>query len=223
MSDHILPSDGKTEFAIKEWEKTREQVHLLLQAIWRFEAASILGLAAFYAWYFSTRDTGITFTKFFFGHDDNLEPGLEHDFLILVPIIFSFAIRHRLKIEYGILVRLGDYSKRIEDYVYRAQGNFTRLGWQTYLERCRPDDIKYEVIRSRFSNTFNLFRKVIIGTILIAIVDISIHYGPIILQHKPLILQFWQIAKNFFAETFISIERAWSSFDAALHSGRISD
>lgn len=156
--------DLNVSFATEEWKAIREQIHLLLQTIWRLEAASLGGLAAFYVW--------------FFGRAHNAERSVILDqpnwidlstaLLSTVPVLFACIVLYRLKIEYGILMRLGSYSKALEAFIYHGimptpQMKFpfldggelkTQLGWQAYLDQNPADEVKLIECEERYHNTF---------------------------------------------------------------------
>lgn len=143
-SSSIFPRD----FLIEEWKVTREQVHIVLQAIWRFEATTILALAGFYAWFFNAHAVTPGATSVL----DNLTAVL----LAFVPVAMSFAILGRLKIEYSILIRLGSYTKQIEDYLFRGCV-MPVVGWQTFLAHQSPDEVEWREFRTKYSNAFRVF------------------------------------------------------------------
>lgn len=150
---HKSLSAEQREFLLKEWEQTREQVHLLLQAIWRFEAASILGLAAFYAWYFARLWPAQ-------GAPIQDMPSI---WITLVPALFATAICHRLLVEYRLLMRLAEYCRTVEKRVYDGVGS-GRLGFERFLAIQPPDIIKSERVYARYRNTFIVFHLIALGT-----------------------------------------------------------
>ncbi|ETD84378.1 hypothetical protein [Rhodobacter capsulatus] len=138
------------QFAILEWERTREQVHLLLGAIWRFEAYVVAGYAAF----FSVITTRI-----------ESEPGdinkvlgfiVKPDLMVFVGLAFLFIVAHRLTVEYAILMRLAEYTRHLEEYIYLNGSNHPApVGWETFLADNRPDDIGPREVSKYFTNTRN--------------------------------------------------------------------
>lgn len=133
-------------FAREEWKQIREQIHILLQAIWRFEIFSIAGLALFYSWFLSISGKYTT----------------ENAALILSsPFLFSIVILARLKIEYCILLRLAQYSNSIEGFIYTDKyityKDIDRPGWEFFLVKYPPDLIGFWGIYRRYRHTFTTF------------------------------------------------------------------
>lgn len=147
-------------FLFEEWKVTREQVHLILQAIWRLEAATIVGLAGYYAWFFA-----------------NLRPGQQSQsplfdawinvLLALIPAVFSFAILHRLKIEYSILIRLSEYTISIENRINSGK-SMPYLGWETYLAKKPADRVTWEAFRKKYNNAYRIFGSVFVACAIVA-------------------------------------------------------
>lgn len=147
------------QFALAEWTKTREQVHLILQAIWKFESTSILGIAGFYAWYLST--SRIDYIGYLSGLQTSLIGG-ERVSLAWLATAFSVIILHRLKIEYGILNRLGAYTRSIEGIVFRSEVPEHQYGWQTYIELSPPDKFEWREFYRIYRNTAYSFTIILV-------------------------------------------------------------
>jgi len=141
----VLPDEAeKREFAIREWEQCRGQVHLVLSAIWRLELAAISGYAVFYSW--------------FLGAGISSRSTIDPMYLLIASVCFSWLVLNRLKIEYAILITLGNYSMELEKQLYGG-GLHTKIdGWESYLDENRPDDIPSRQVFARYNNTGRAFR-----------------------------------------------------------------
>ncbi|PTR13401.1 hypothetical protein ACN9JG_21025 (plasmid) [Cereibacter azotoformans] len=125
-------------FANAEWRAIREQINILLQAIWRFESLVLGGYAAFYAWILSGKLPGEASVSL----------------LVLVALLFSLLVLHRIKIEYSILMTLASYSRLLEDYIY-ASSSARPPGWEKYLSEDSndPDRRSMRAVFRRYRNT----------------------------------------------------------------------
>ncbi|UZD91166.1 hypothetical protein [Cognatishimia activa] len=113
------------EFALLEWGSCRDQLNALLSAIWRLEITVISGYAVFYAWLLG-KMTGKTI-------------GFDPTVVLFASTAFSMLIFIRLKVEYGILLTLGNYSKKLESFLYHKVGCEAPESWEHYLKEHRPD------------------------------------------------------------------------------------
>ncbi len=148
--------EWRKEFAIEEWKDLRQQVNILLSAIWKLEMSTIGGLAIYYAWYFT--------------YESSLKSGdltVVHVASLVAPVIFLPLIIIRLKIEYAILMRLGQYCERSENFfndrTYVAQSptdDGSPMGWQRFLGLYSPDVIPYSEVKNRYRHTFRFFTAV---------------------------------------------------------------
>lgn len=145
-SEQVQTGDSKS-FALKEWEQCRSQIHLLLSAIWRFEVIAISGFAVFYSWFFSTAA--------------QTSSQIDPLYLLLACCAFSWLILARLKVEYAILITLGEYSQNLEDYIYGKSGASQPVGWETYLHQNIPDKRKLFYVFKRYSNTGMVFAAIL--------------------------------------------------------------
>ncbi|PTX00297.1 hypothetical protein [Pararhodobacter aggregans] len=103
MSETSVQVESAVRFAEKEWEKTREQIHLILSFIWRFEGATLVGYGAFFIWIISqARDP---------------EPIVNPLWYVGAGIVFQLVLILRLKVEYAILMCLSVYSKILEEVI----------------------------------------------------------------------------------------------------------
>lgn len=132
----------KRDFARAEWEQCRSQVHLLLSAIWRFEVVTISGFAIFYSWFLGAVQ-----------QSNNFDPL----YLLIASCIFSYLALRRLKVEYAILIVLAQYSNELEQYLYNKQGASEPVGWEAYLAKNVPDEIKFCTVFKRYRNTGAVF------------------------------------------------------------------
>ena len=171
MMNHLDDTD-QSAFLSDEWKAAREQVHLLLNAIWRLESAAILGLGGFYAWFYSRGDGWLKPFKLITLGLSKPAVLFEVACLTSVPAVFAVFVLNRLKIEYAILARLGEYSKLIEGSIYRSVPLKIELaGWETYLAKHKPDDLSFRAVRGLFSNTFNGFMIITAICIMVAIIN----------------------------------------------------
>lgn len=129
---------AQQNFSYQEWLKVREQIHLLLTAIWRFEIICISGYAVFFGWFLSKYTPTDT--------------NPEKLYLLCASTFFSLLVFSRLKVEYGILMVLAEYSKELEDYLYDPLKKKPE-GWERYLEKNKPDDFGYFNIFLRYRST----------------------------------------------------------------------
>lgn len=147
------PREKLKDFALEEWKDLRQQVNILLSAIWRLEMSTIAGLAIYYGWYFTYESKLLD---------------IVHVASLLAPVIFMPLIIARLKIEYAILMRLGRYCERVENmhcgrpYARlsdeNAQGDDgSPIGWQRYLSFYPPDSIPFRDVARRYSHAFLFF------------------------------------------------------------------
>lgn len=136
----------RREFAIEEWKSTRNQVHILLQAIWKLELYALSGFALYYSWFLS--------------QDKKL---YVYEFAAYVPCIYLFGIIWRLKVEYGILMKLGDYSRRLESSIYGKWDNEVK-GWEhsIFQPNQGPDKISWTKVTMTYKNTFCLFSTLLL-------------------------------------------------------------
>ena len=147
------PQDKQSDFALEQWRDLRQQVNILLSAIWRLEMSTIAGLAVYYGWYFTYQSQLIDIGRVA---------------SLLAPVIFMPLIVARLKIEYAILMRLGRYCERVENlYCGRSYTRFpdedaedddgSPIGWQKYLSFYPPDLIPFWEVVRRYSHAFWFF------------------------------------------------------------------
>lgn len=142
--NYLTAGDHIVAFAWAEWEKTREQVHLLLTAIWRFEGFVVAGYAAFFSTLIARSVSASSSSQSFI--------------MLGVGFAFLVVVAHRLRVEYAILMRLADYTKTLEKYIYgNGHGYRPPEGWETFLARegNKPDDIPITQVARRFKNTRN--------------------------------------------------------------------
>ncbi|WP_155846164.1 hypothetical protein [Celeribacter ethanolicus] len=133
-----------TEFALSEWKQTREQIHLLLNTIWRFEGLTIAGYAAFYAWLFSEYYQNHSYSVFI---------------ALIIACTVTLLVKTRLNIEYAILMVLADYSKVIEHHIY--QNGPAPIGWEHFLTENPPDNIPTKEIEQKYSNTASFLKALL--------------------------------------------------------------
>lgn len=153
---------GKSALLLEEWREMREQVRLLLTAIWRLESAAIFGLAAFYAWFYSLgRNIWIERLAQSVAGQSEGAYFFKMACLSSVPAIFSIFVLVRLKIEYAILTRLTEYIRHIEIYFYKSNKIGNRIsGWEEYLRNNKPDRICFCAVFRSYSNTFTAFTSI---------------------------------------------------------------
>lgn len=108
ISETNLQIEAAVKFAEKEWGRTREQIHLILSFIWRFEGATLVGYGAFFIWIISQARV--------------VEPIINPLWYIGAGIMFQLVLILRLKVEYAILMCLSVYSKILEEVII-ASGN----------------------------------------------------------------------------------------------------
>jgi hypothetical protein len=157
-----VTSEALQSFALGEWKVLREQMHLLLSAIWRLEMATIGGLAIYYGW---------TLT-----HISGIDSASVKFLLAFVPTLFVIAVIQRLRVEYAILMRLGEYCLLVEGLHYSSEKSSNLIGWQHYIDKDgnAPDDIPYEKVRTRYSHTFKFFKVVAWATSIAGLILLDI-------------------------------------------------
>lgn len=136
-------------FALEEWKTTRQQVHILLEAIWRMEIYAISGVSIYFAWLMLQSPSSIYYA-----------PGA------YVPTLFLASVIWRLKVEYGILTKLGEYTRQLEQSLY-GRWDTAICGWEHSIAGPgkRPDHIKWSKVITTYRNTFSLFFLLLIASL----------------------------------------------------------
>ena len=162
--NNIPEGSSISQFSILEYEMVRGQINLLLNAIWRLEMGAVAGFAIFYSW-------AVTVV------DRNEEVfGLPYFLIFLIPFAISILLLARLKIEYALLMRLGQYSNRLERLLYGGYPlhfHFFPIGWEGFLRRHPPDELKFLVVFRRYSNTGRLFAFIALVNLIIFLTAIT--------------------------------------------------
>ncbi len=135
------------DFSIQEWHHIRNQIHLLLSTIWRFEIAAISGYAIFFSWFLGSAAHRI---------------GGYSILVLITSTAFAHLIKKRLSIEYGILIRLGEYSEMIEKNQYGTHAKQTLSGFEYFHRLNPPDKLTDKQIFSKYTNAGNIFKVIIL-------------------------------------------------------------
>ncbi|WP_146215597.1 hypothetical protein [Hoeflea marina] len=156
MHSEVNEKERKKDFVLEEWKVVRDQMHILLKAIWQLEMATIGGVAAYYAWLFSING-----------------PETDNQWLaggtVLLPFFFIVGIIFRLKIEYSIIMRLGQYSAKAELFFYKGELFSDLQGWQHFIDCNSPDSIPRREVWKRYSHTFYFFSGAAVLTLIVAL------------------------------------------------------